>query len=89
MLKRFLSFYKPHKLLFGIDIAVTLLSSALAILIPSMVRTLLQELIPDRDVKAIVVYCVLMIFIYLAKMVFEFIRMKMGEGAYPWCSHGV
>ena len=40
-------------------------------------------------VKGIVVYCVLMIFIYLAKMVFEFIRMKMGEGAYPWCSHGV
>ncbi len=79
MLKRFISFYKPHKILFCIDIAVALLSSGLAILIPSMVRTLLQTLIPDRDVKSIVVYFVLMIFIYLAKMVFEFIRMKWGH----------
>lgn len=79
MLKRFLSFYKPHKALFCLDIAVALLSSGLAILIPSMVRSLLQSLIPARDVKAIVVYFVLMIFIYLAKMVFEFIRMKWGH----------
>jgi hypothetical protein len=41
-----------------------------------MVETLLQELIPAMDVQSIVVYFVLMIFIYPAKMVFEFIRMK-------------
>ncbi len=79
MLKRFLSYYKPHKTLFCIDLAVALLSSGLAILIPSMVRTLLQELIPNRDVRGMVIYFSLMIFIYLAKMMFEFIRMKWGH----------
>jgi len=79
MLKRFLSFYKPHKLLFCVDIAVALLSSGLAILIPGMVRTLLNDLIPGRNVRGIIVYFALMIFIYLAKMVFEFIRMKWGH----------
>ena len=79
MLKRFLSFYKPHKVLFFIDIAVALLSSSLAILIPSMVRTLLNSYIPDGNARAVVFYFALMIFIYLAKMVFEFIRMKWGH----------
>ncbi|MCK5131589.1 MAG: hypothetical protein KAR40_05495 [Candidatus Sabulitectum sp.] len=55
MLKRFLCFYKPHKLLFGIDIAVALLSSRLTILIPSIRGTLHQSLIPEQDVKGIVV----------------------------------
>jgi ATP-binding cassette, subfamily B, bacterial len=79
MLKRFLSYYGPHRFLFFIDILVALLSSGLAILIPSMVRTLLQELIPSRDVRGMVVYFALMTGIYLAKMVFEFIRMKWGH----------
>ena len=79
MLKRFLSFYKPHKILFFIDIAVALLSSSLAILIPSMVRTLLNSYIPDGNARAVVIYFALMVFIYLAKMVFEFIRMKWGH----------
>ncbi len=79
MLKRFLSFYKPHKVLFFIDITVALLSSGLAILIPSMVRTLLNSYIPDRNVRLIFIYFALMILIYLAKMIFEFIRMKWGH----------
>ena len=79
MLKRFLSYYGPHRALFIIDILVALLSSGLAILIPSMVRTLLQELIPSRDVQGMVLYFALMVGIYLAKMVFEFIRMKWGH----------
>lgn len=79
MLKRFLSYYGPHRFLFFIDILVALLSSGLAILIPSMVRTLLQDLIPSRDVDGMVLYFALMVGIYLAKMVFEFIRMKWGH----------
>lgn len=79
MLKRFLSFYRPHRTLLLIDILVALLSSGLAILIPSMVRTLLNTLIPNRDVRGMVVYFSLMVAIYLAKMVFEFIRMKWGH----------
>ena len=79
MLKRFLSYYKPHKLLFCIDISVALLSSGLAILIPSMVRTLLNSYIPDRNVQGMIIYFALMILIYLAKMVCEFIRMKWGH----------
>ena len=79
MLKRFLSYYGPHRFLFFIDILVALLSSGLAILIPSMVRTLLQDLIPSRNVDAMILYFALMAGIYLAKMVFEFIRMKWGH----------
>ena len=79
MLKRFISYYKPHRLLFGIDIAVALISSGLAILIPSMVRTLLNDLIPNRNVQGIFVYFGLMILIYAGKTVCEFIRLKWGH----------
>lgn len=79
MLKRFFAYYKPHRFLFIIDITVALLASGLAILIPSMVRTLLNDYIPNGEARATVVYFVLMVLIYLVKMVFEFIRMKWGH----------
>ncbi len=79
MFKRFIAYYKPHRLLFFIDIGVALMASVLAILIPSMVRDLLSTHIPGRNIRAIVISFSLMILIYLVKMVFEFIRMKWGH----------
>ncbi|HDS02353.1 MAG TPA: ABC transporter ATP-binding protein [Firmicutes bacterium] len=79
MLKRFISYYKPHKVLFFIDMGVALLSSVLAILIPSMVRTLLNTHIPEKNIQAIISLFLVMVLIYLVKMVFEFIRMKWGH----------
>ena len=79
MFKRFVSYYLPHKTLFLIDMGVALLASVLAILIPSMVRDLLNTHIPSKDIHAIVLSFSLMILIYLMKMVFEFIRMKWGH----------
>lgn len=79
MIKRFIAYYKPHRLLFFIDMGVALLASVLAILIPSMVRTLLNTHIPDKNIRAIVISFLLMLLIYLVKMVFEFIRMKWGH----------
>ncbi|HOO59489.1 MAG TPA: ABC transporter ATP-binding protein [Candidatus Mcinerneyibacteriales bacterium] len=79
MIKRFIAYYKPHRLLFFIDMGVALLASVLAILIPSMVRTLLNTHIPDKNIRAIVTSFLLMLLIYLVKMVFEFIRMKWGH----------
>ena len=79
MLKRFISYYRPHKVLFFIDMGVALLSSVLAILIPSMVRTLLNTHIPEKNIQAIISLFLVMVLIYLVKMVFEFIRMKWGH----------
>jgi len=79
MIKRFIAYYKPHRLLFFIDMGVALLASVLAILIPSMVRTLLNTSIPEKNIRAIITSFLLMVLIYLVKMVFEFIRMKWGH----------
>ena len=79
MIKRFIAYYKPHRLLFFIDMGVALLASVLAILIPSMVRTLLNTYIPEKNIRAMITSFLLMVLIYLVKMVFEFIRMKWGH----------
>ena len=79
MIKRFIAYYKPHRLLFFIDMGVALLASVLAILIPSMVRTLLNTYIPQKNIRAMITSFLLMVLIYLVKMVFEFIRMKWGH----------
>lgn len=79
MLKRFINYYKPHKVLFFIDMAVAFLASGLAILIPAMVRKLLNTHIPNADIRAITWYFAIMVMIYLIKMIFEYIRMKWGH----------
>ncbi len=79
MIKRFISYYKPHKLLFFIDMGVAFLASGLAIMIPAMVRKLLSTHIPEANIRIITYYFLIMILIYLVKMVFEYIRMKWGH----------
>ena len=46
MLKRFLVYYKPHKLLFSLDMLASLIVSVIAQLYPVLTRTMLNDLIP-------------------------------------------
>lgn len=79
MLKRFLSYYKPHKFLFILDIFVALLSSVLIIYFPNLTRMLLNKYVPQKNIRMIVTLISIMIAIYLLKMVFDFIRIKWGH----------
>jgi len=79
LLKRFIRYYRPHRGLFILDMAVAVVSSVLAILFPYITRNLLRVHIPNRDLPLILRALVVMAAIYLGRMAFDYIRMKWGH----------
>ena len=48
LLRRFISYYKPHRKLFAMDMGAALLVSAIGVVYPIITRTMLNTLIPER-----------------------------------------
>lgn len=72
MLKRFISYYKPHKLIFALDMLSSLLISLTALVYPVVTRTMLNELIPDKKYKLIIIYGTLLLGIYFIRMMLNY-----------------
>lgn len=68
MLKRFLSYYKPHKKIFILDILASFTMSVIAIFYPIITREMLNELIPNQKYTEIVIYGIGLLLIYLMRM---------------------
>ena len=72
LLKKFLSYYGPHKLLFSLDMGASLLVALSGIVYPVVTRTMLNDLIPNRQYRMIVIYGLTLLVIYLVRMWLNF-----------------
>ena len=68
LLKRFVSYYKPHKKLFAMDMTAALFVSAIGIVYPMITRTMLNTLIPERNYRMIVIFGLTLLLLYFIKM---------------------
>ena len=51
MLKRFIAYYKPHKLLFFLDMLASLMISILGMVYPIVTRNMLNDYIPNKKIR--------------------------------------
>ena len=65
LLKRFIAYYKPHKKLFAMD--------------PIITRTMLNNLIPDRNYRMIVIFGVTLLALYFIKMLLNYFIQYQGH----------
>ena len=72
MLKRFLSYYKPHKLMFALDMLASLIVSLLGMLYPVITRYMLNDFIPNKNVELIITFGVVLFAIYLLRMLLNY-----------------
>lgn len=72
MLKRFLSYYKPHKLLFALDMTASVIVSIIAIFYPVVTRIMLNDLIPNRKYNMIILFGCLLLTLYFIRMLLNF-----------------
>lgn len=79
MIKRFLKYYKPHKKLFIMDMGASLLVSLIAILYPMITRLMLNDLIPNKRYRDIVVFGVGLLLLYLIRMGLNFFIQYQGH----------
>ena len=72
MFKRFLHYYKPHKKLFALDMLASLTVSLIAILYPMVTRTMLNDLIPNRNYRMIVIFGAGLLVLYAVRMLLNY-----------------
>ncbi|MGN1093944.1 MAG: ABC transporter ATP-binding protein [Candidatus Neoclostridium sp.] len=72
MLKRFIAYYKPHKLLFALDMLASLAVAAIAIVYPMITRTMLNTYIPDGNVRMVVVCGCILLGVYVLRALLNF-----------------
>ena len=72
MLKRFISYYKPHKKIFILDMLAALTVAMIGIVYPIITRKMLNELIPDRNYRMIVFFGLMLLGLYLIRMLLNY-----------------
>ena len=72
MFKRFISYYKPHKKLFVMDMIASLLISLIGLGYPMITNKMLKEWIKDNNIRYIIIFGILLFFIYIARMLLRF-----------------
>jgi len=72
MLRRFISYYAPHKLIFSLDMAASLLVALVGIVYPIITRTMLNELIPEKKYSLVVIFALTLLGLYFVKMLLNF-----------------
>ena len=72
MLRRFLSYYKPYKLLFAADMGASLLISLIGIVYPMITRRMLNDLIPNRQYRLIVIFGIALLGVYIIRMLLNY-----------------
>ena len=72
MLKRFLSYYKPHIRMLLLDMGAALLISLFGMIYPIVTRKMLNEYIPEKMYSAIVIAGVIVLVLYILRMLLRY-----------------
>ena len=84
-LKRFFSYYKNYKGWFALDMIVALLASILSIIVPAIVRSLMNMIGgAERDYRMMGIMFSVILILYILESVFSYIRIKWGHFLGVW-----
>ena len=72
MLRRFISYYKPYRLLFSMDMLASLLISLIGVVYPIITRKMLNDLIPNRNYRMIVIFGIALLAVYFIRMLLNY-----------------
>ncbi|AVR00990.1 multidrug ABC transporter ATP-binding protein [Oceanobacillus iheyensis] len=79
MLKRFFSYYKPHRRLFIIDFASAFFVAILELAFPVAVQRFIDELLPEGDWNLIVTVSILLLLVYIISTLMQFVVVYLGH----------
>ena len=68
MLKRFISYYKPHRKLFAMDLFCAFVLAVCDLFYPMITRSMMNDFIPNKQLRTLVLWGILLLGIYLVKM---------------------
>ena len=72
MLKRFISYYRPHKTIFILDMLASLLVALVGVVYPIITREMLNKLIPNEQYLMIIIAGVGLLILYILRMLLNY-----------------
>ena len=72
MLKKFISYYRPERKIFILDMLASLMISVIGLVFPVMTRRMLNTYIPDRNIRMIVFAALFVLFMYLIRSFLQY-----------------
>ena len=84
MLKKFVSYYKPYKKLFFLDLFVATISALCDLFYPMITREIANNSIPNREIRAIGVFAGVLLVIYLIKNAMCLFYAVLGTLSWSW-----
>lgn len=72
MFKRFISYYKPHKKMFALDMIASFLISVIGMCYPILTRQVFQKYVPNKNLQMIIIFGASLIVLYLIRMGLRF-----------------
>lgn len=79
MLKRFLSYYKPHRVMFILDMLASLTVALVGIFYPIITRLMLNDHIPNQNYQAIIFFGGVLLLLYFIKMLLNYFIQYQGH----------
>ncbi|QVK17878.1 ABC transporter ATP-binding protein [Mycoplasmatota bacterium] len=73
MIKKFISYYKNHMVLFILDMFAALLIAGLDLLFPAVTRKLIDDYIPDKNMRMMLTVASILLALYLFKVILQVI----------------
>lgn len=72
-LKYFVSYYRPHRKLFIIDLACAFIISLIDLFFPILTRQVLQDIIPNGQIRTFWIFIGVMVLMYIIRTALQFI----------------
>ena len=79
LFKRFVSYYKPHKKLFVLDMLASFFISAIGLLYPIVTQLMFKTYIPNADYFMIAVFCGVILVLYIIRMLLRYFVQYQGH----------
>ena len=67
MIKEFIKYYKPYKKLFFMDLLAALLFAGCNLVYPMITRDIMNEVVPNKDLRMLIVFAFTLLFIFIMK----------------------
>ncbi|MCX7951093.1 MAG: ABC transporter ATP-binding protein/permease [Clostridiales bacterium] len=73
MIRRFISYYKPHLFLFIVDMICAVLIAATDLIYPMITRRLINNIIPSKNISLIFYIGIILFILYIIRMGLEYV----------------
>ena len=79
MIKRFISYYKPHKKLFFIDMLCALIVALCDLIYPIIAKDIINVYVPNQQLRLLIIWAIVLLGIYLVKAVLNYVIQYWGH----------